>query len=292
MAAARAVLHWIESLSTVVPGLVPGTHEHPCDTVRFNLLAFDAMDSHGWIRSPWLRKLDRMITAALAAKLTIILDEHDSRPCDTDVARCARKLSAVWKTLGSRYSRLSNRVLFEIFNEPQGAMDPAHWNGTVRSMLAVIRQTSPTRNVVVDSAAKAEVEMLPALDLPADDRHIIASFHYYRPGTFTHQGAPWRPPTPTGITWGKAADLALLQKDFDSAKAWSTTNNRPIFLGEFGTIEYAPMESRARYTAAVARAAEARGFAWTSWQFDNHFRVFKIERNAWIEPLLRALVPQ
>ncbi len=267
-------------------------HDAGFDTVRFNLLPFEAMDAKGRIRPSWLRTLDRMIAAALAQNMTVILDEHDFHPCDTDVAACTAKLSAVWSTLAARYKGLPNKVLFEIFNEPQGAMDGADWNATLRTILTVIRKSCPTRNVVVDTVAKAHVEMLSVLDLPKNDNHLIASFHYYGPGKFTHQGADWRPPTPTGISWGTSADQAVVRHDFDSAKAWSVVNNRPIFLGEFGTIENAPMESRVSYTSTIARAAEARSFAWAYWQFDGHFRVYDVQRNDWIKPILHALIPQ
>jgi endoglucanase len=46
-----------------------------------------------------------------------------------------------------------------------------------------------------------------------------------------------------------------------------------------------------RWTAAIARAAEARGWAWTYWQFDSDFVVYDIEKGRWVEPILRALIP-
>jgi endoglucanase len=51
------------------------------------------------------------------------------------------------------------------------------------------------------------------------------------------------------------------------------------------------MDSRARWTAAIARAAEARGWSWAYWQFDSDFIVYDVQRNAWVEPILHALIP-
>jgi endoglucanase len=51
------------------------------------------------------------------------------------------------------------------------------------------------------------------------------------------------------------------------------------------------MDSRARYTAAVARAAEGLGWSWAYWQFDSDFVVYDIEKDAWVEPIRKALVP-
>ena len=47
-----------------------------------------------------------------------------------------------------------------------------------------------------------------------------------------------------------------------------------------------------KYTAAVARAAEKRGWAFGYWQFDSNFVVYDVDEGAWNEPIYRALVPQ
>ena len=64
-----------------------------------------------------------------------------------------------------------------------------------------------------------------------------------------------------------------------------------MHLGEFGAYDKAPMDSRARYTAAVARAAERLGWSWAYWQFDSDFVVYDIDKDAWVEPLRKALIP-
>jgi endoglucanase len=46
-----------------------------------------------------------------------------------------------------------------------------------------------------------------------------------------------------------------------------------------------------RWTAAAARTAEANGIPWAYWQFDNNFNVYDIDKDAWIEPILNALIP-
>ena len=58
-----------------------------------------------------------------------------------------------------------------------------------------------------------------------------------------------------------------------------------MLLGEFGAYDKADMDSRARYTAAVARAAERLGWSWAYWQFDSDFVVYDIGKDAWVEPL-------
>ncbi len=50
------------------------------------------------------------------------------------------------------------------------------------------------------------------------------------------------------------------------------------------------MESRALYTAFVAHTAEKFGFSWAYWQFDSDFIVYDIKKEAWVTPILNALV--
>jgi endoglucanase len=51
------------------------------------------------------------------------------------------------------------------------------------------------------------------------------------------------------------------------------------------------MDSRARYTAFMARQAEEFGWSWGYWQFDSDFILFDIGKDAWVDPLLKALIP-
>ena len=66
----------------------------------------------------------------------------------------------------------------------------------------------------------------------------------------------------------------------------------PILLGEFGAYGAGDMASRARYTAHVARTAESHGWAWAYWQFDSDFIVYDVDRDEWVEPIWKALVPR
>jgi len=42
----------------------------------------------------------------------------------------------------------------------------------------------------------------------------------------------------------------------------------------------------------VARAAEARGFGWSYWQFDSDFVLWDMKADGWVKPIHGALVPE
>jgi len=110
---------------------------------------------------------------------------------------------------------------------------------------------------------------------------------------FTHQGASWtNQRDKVGISWGTDAEKNAVRADFEKVNAWARKNNRPIFLGEFGAYDRAPMESRVRYTDFVARTAESFGWSWAYWQFDSDFILWDMKKDTWVEPILKALIPE
>lgn len=262
------------------------------DTVRVNLQAFAHIDAQDRLDPAWLATLDTVVKEALATRLTVILDEHDFNACEEDLAACKPRLTAFWKQLAERYKATPDQVVFELLNEPNRRMDDV-WNAWIPDLLATIRATNPTRNVIVGPTNWNSLHRLADLKLPQADRHLIVTFHYYDPFPFTHQGASWATPTPPlGTTWGTPDDHARIDKDFDTVAAWAKAEGRPVLLGEFGAYDKGPMDSRIAYTQAVARAAEAHGFGWAYWQLDSDFIVYDIKADAWVAPIHDALIPK
>jgi endoglucanase len=265
------------------------------DFVRVNLLVFDRLDTQGRIDPQWLSRLDWVVENARKAGLGVILDEHDFGACAKDVAMCRVKLSAVWRQLAGRYSAEPPTVAFELLNEPHGALDAETWNAMIPELLAIVRKENPTRTVIVGPVKWNAPSMLDKLRLPANDRHILVTVHYYGPYRFTHQGAPWsRIKDLRGVTWGSAADRKAIGDHFDAVGTWARKNRRPMLVGEFGAYDKSgvPVAMRADYIATIACEAERHGFGWAYWQFDGNFIAWDMKRDTWVEPIKDALIPR
>jgi endoglucanase len=262
-------------------------------TLRLNLQAFPHMNARNELDPQWLKTLDWVVSEATGQAMVVIIDEHDYESCAQDAIQCRIKLTAFWQQIAHHFRDAPDSVLFELLNEPNGQLTPVLWNAYALKLLSVVRQENPTRNVIIGPAFSNSFRHLQELSLPAQDRHIIVTIHYYEPITFTHQGAPWVPggAPPTGVTWGSETDRQTLATNFETVQKWSKANNRPIFLGEFGVYEKADLKSRVAYITAVARAAEARSWSWAYWQFDNNFAVYDMKTDHWIQPILDALHP-
>ena len=265
------------------------------NSVRINLAPFRQMNAtNNWVvGSSWFQVLDWAVARAQQQGLAVILDLHEYGAMGNDPQGNKAKFLAFWQQLSAHCQNAPSSVFFEVLNEPSRKLTPELWNQYLREGLAVIRQKNPTRTVIAGPAFWNSIDHLPQLELPENDRHLIVTVHYYKPMEFTHQGAAWtNQRDKLGVDWlGSPPELAVIDHDFDKAAAWAKEHNRPLFLGEFGAYDKGPMESRARYTAAVARAAEKRGWSWAYWQFDSDFILYDIPKDSWVEPIRRALIP-
>lgn len=263
--------------------------------VRVNLHPFRHMQANkDWaLKAAWWNTLDWVLREATAQKLAVVLDCHEFTAMAEDPAERRGQFFSFWRQLADHCKDAPDSVLFELLNEPHGKLTPPLWNEYLREGLAIVREKNPTRTVVVGPAFWNSVDHLDELDLPENDRNLIVSVHYYKPMEFTHQGAPWsNQKDKSGIAWPRdEAERAAVSNDFAKVAVWAQAHNRPINLGEFGAYDKAPMESRVRYAAFVARTAEAHGWSWAWWQFDSDFILYDIDKDAWTEPILRALVP-
>jgi endoglucanase len=241
----------------------------------------------------FFKRVDWAVAQAFANNLAIVVNMHHYEEMALDPAGNQARFLAIWQQIAEHYQAYPNALMFEPMNEPNGLLNAKHWNDLVAAVLPVIRATNPTRNLVIGPAEWNGMRALQDLKLPADDQHIIVTFHYYNPFQFTHQGAEWAAGSESwlGTKWGSNAEKQSVEFDFNVVAQWAKDNNRPIFLGEFGAYSKADMDSRARWTAAVAREAEAHNFSWGYWEFCAGFGVYDPATGQWREPLVQALLP-
>jgi endoglucanase len=245
------------------------------------------------IEPAFFERVDHVLDQALKNGLVAIVNVHHYDEVYPDPERHMPRLVAIWKQIAERYHDRPPTVLFELLNEPNAKLDAQRWNAAIPKLLAVIRPQNPHRGVIVGPASWNNVNALSELKLPADDQWLIATFHYYEPFQFTHQGASWAKGSKEwlGRKWtGSPAELKRLRQDFDIAEAWGKKNHRPIFLGEFGAYSAADMQSRAQWTRAIVREATKRGFSFAYWEFGSGFGAYDPSAKEWREPLLKALV--
>jgi endoglucanase len=170
-------------------------------------------------------------------------------------------------------------------------MTAGEWNRLLAEALEVVGRSNPDRVVVAEPAALNTIDALADLDLPGDDRLIVA-IHYYEPFAFTHHGAPWCPGAERrmGRRWGSLADRDAVRADLERLAAWVAGRDLRVFIGEFGAYERADQADRVAWTTHVRTVAEQLDMAWCYWDFATDFGAYDSATDTWRQPLRAALL--
>lgn len=262
------------------------------DHVRVNVFGLKYLNRSNVLDPKILSTLDHIFDLAEANGLWVVLDQHDNSLCQSSPEKCKEPTLTFWRQISARFARARPKVVYEILNEPGGAMTHEQWNDLLRAALALVRRSEPGRIIIVPALNVPEEDAVEKLDIPADDRRLIVTVHYYDPHRFTHQGAPWNSALANvhNVTWGGEAARRKVEEDFEIIARWANAERRPVYLGEFGVLGTAPAISRAAWTRHVARTAEALGWGWAYWQFDHDFALVDPVTREWNRPLLDALM--
>jgi len=241
------------------------------------------------IDKEFLNRVKHVVDEALENNLIVIINTHHFEEMYQSPQDHKEELIEIWRQIADAFKDYSDSLYFEIFNEPAQNLTSELWNEIYPEVLDVIRKTNPNRVVIIDVPNWSNYSAIDELKLVRDE-HIIVSFHYYEPFTFTHQGAEWvNPQLPVGVEWrGSDFEVEQINVHFKHVSDWAKKNNVPIFLGEFGAYSKADMKSRVLWTEAVRKTAEKFGFSTAYWEFCSGFGLYDSSTSQWNEPLTSA----
>lgn len=239
-------------------------------------------------------RVDWVINNCLKRRLIPIVNIHHYGEIMKDPNGHRERFLSLWRQIATHYKDYPAALSFELLNEPTGNFSADQWNRMLAEAIAVVRETNPTRKIVVGPADWNSLRKIDQLELPEDDRNLVVTFHYYEPFHFTHQGAGWTGGNANawlGTRWtGTEAEKAAVRRDLDRAITWGVAHRRPIYMGEFGAYSKADMDSRARWTRFIADEAIKRKISFAYWEFCSGFGCYDPSKGQWIEPLSNALL--
>ncbi len=162
--------------------------------------------NHALTKSPYtidptfFARIDWAVKNATTRGLAIVINIHHYDEILEKPNEHKERLLALWTQIAERYKNQSDKVFFEILNEPNSKLEPL-WNEYQNQAITTIRKSNPTRALIVGGIGWNSVAGLEKLLLP-NDPNLIGTFHFYAPFGFTHQGAEWVSPSPAiGVTW-------------------------------------------------------------------------------------------
>ena len=201
---------------------------------------------------------------------------------------------ALWSKIAKAFGDDTDTVALELLNEVVliGVADA--WNKVVEKVIDVIRKEAPRSWIVVGGVCYNSITTIKLLDPPKDDR-IVYNFHCYEPIIFTHQGAYWVKGMPADFriaypesletyreqSMKYARDLVgalfeegvtkigpeyfetLLEPAVKAAEDFGV----PLYCGEYGVIELAPMDSTLRWFHEIHEAFDKFGIGRAIWNY-------------------------
>jgi aryl-phospho-beta-D-glucosidase BglC (GH1 family) len=245
------------------------------------------------INPDFLDRIQEVVDTALSNGLHIIVNMHHHEALYDDPAGQKDRFLSQWDQIANHFQDYPDSVLFEVMNEPHGNLTPELWNEYFADALTMIRNTNPTRMVLMGTAEYGGLGGVVHLQIP-DDEYLILTVHYYNPFNFTHQGADWVGPQSEewlGTEWHDTeADRESITSDFAYAVQYSETNHIPLHVGEFGAYEEADLDSRTRWTNFLARWFEEQDLSWAYWEFRAGFGIYNPDTKQYLTPLVDALL--
>jgi len=262
----------------------------------------------------YLDRLEQVIGWGLTQNLVIVLDFHgatlksefiytfdeseDEYTDPTSAKRAAdlSKFFSIWEQIANRFKGYSDDLVFEVINEPYFHISASEMDDINNEVISIVRSSggnNVTRKVIITGGTKTSYEAITTIDpqIFSSDNYLIATFHYYRPFSFT-KSSDFR----YNInSWGSQSDKNNVDNEFTFVKNWANSFNPPVavYLGEFGadniygysyktgdlhlvTANNPPNgtgyadggpdpNSRVKFHGYVANAAIDRGFSFSAW---------------------------
>ena len=261
------------------------------DTVRIPVRwsAYTSGAPNYKINERFFKRVSDVINQGLANDLQVVLNIHHFEELNEAPEENFTKFIALWAQIAERYKDLPDTVYFEVINEPNGAFKGDIMRKIITQGFKKIRETNPTRIVILGGEDWSGIESLPSI--PAiEDPNQVYTFHYYDPFPFTHQKASWTDLKNSGtVTWGSSQDKAELKAAAKYAAKVQRETGIPVFLGEFGAYEKAPYRDVVDYTRETRKAFEKAGISWCVWNFTATFPLSDTETKSWDANKLAAL---
>jgi endoglucanase len=261
-------------------------------TVRIpvNWSAHAQQESPYAIDPAFLERVRHVVDLMGRAGLNVILDLHAEAALMSDPMREQPRFIAIWDQIGRSFAAAPPSVWLELLNEPHGDLTATNLWALLAPALATVRGSNPTRPVLIDGPDWGSLKGLEALQL-SDDPFLVPTFHYYEPFDFTHQGATWvEHPPAFGRSYGTLADIARLQQDLESVKAYMRRTGRAPVMGEFGAQDdpRVPLSQRLLYYRTISAAFASVGVQSCAWGYRQGFRLRS--GDGWLPGALDALV--
>ena len=247
----------------VTKELVTDIIETGFNTIRIGVnwsKAIDKNDPGLKMREDWINRVQEVVDYAYDEGVYVIINCHHEEdwliPDDEHKETAIRMLTRIWTNVSERFKEYDHHLIFETMNETRLVGTEYEWNeGTkeARDIINlyhkvcydIIRSSgglNATRPLLMNTyGARAGAVALAELEIPNDDDRVILGVHAYSPYEFCMV------PDETA-NWGTEEEKKALVDLLDSLSEVAKHKNRPLLIGEYGTVNKENEDVRALYT--------------------------------------------
>ncbi|PIQ11510.1 MAG: hypothetical protein COW71_00455 [Ignavibacteriales bacterium CG18_big_fil_WC_8_21_14_2_50_31_20] len=224
------------------------------------------------INETWFSRVEQIIDWGLKRDLYIIVNAHHEDWLKQNYSNATYKarFDSIWSQVATRFKDKSEKLFFEIINEPFG-MTTAEVDDLNSRLIPIIRKTNPTRILIYSGNDYTGSSQMMSASIP-NDKYIMAYFHSYDPWSFAGEG--------TG-TWGTVVDRNALQAQFQSVYQWSAINNIPVMISEFGAVKACDYNSRMYHYSSYVEESLSKGIAFQVWDDGGNFGIYERDTRKW-----------
>lgn len=239
------------------------------------------------ISDEWLDIVEQNVDWALERGFYVIINCHHSDPIKEDYEANKAKWDSIWVQISERFQHKSEKLFFEILNEPRTHTHTGLTMNEINEMneriLGIIRKTNPTRIVIyAGNGWSSAIDLMnDTLRIPDPaDPYLMGTYHSYDPYEFGLEGRG---------TWGSEYEKIYVANTFKNVSKWSKKKGIPVLLGEFGSTYVnddggeSDLNSRYRHYACYVENAIKNNIAFTVWDDNGWFQVYRREEREWKE---------
>lgn len=244
------------------------------------------LDYDGRLNESAIRNLDTVLNLALESDLTVILDLHGwSEFTKNPDAQNIERLISIWEHVAERYADYSEKLWFEILNEPNndsGKMSDARWNYIQLSTVAAIRNIDEDRVIVLSPMNYNSAYKLSSMRVKRSDEHIVVDVHNYEPMEFTHQGAEWMDETYQKEVPFSQDMLNNFEQALTEAEKYQKKKGIKVIVGEFGVYEkQVPEEEVSQFLSGAVNLMQKHNLSWCYWEYNAGFGAYDYAKKEW-----------
>jgi len=244
------------------------------------------------IEPNYLTDVKRVVDYGFQNKMHVIINVHHDndwvKPSVSEAQNTKDRLGSLWTQVATHFKKYNDSLVFETLNEPrlegiaeewiggtpQGRQFINDFNKTAVDAIRATGENNEKRHIMIPTWAASTVPIaMEDLVIPNNDPKIIISLHNYFPWQFAGEAQ---------ISWGSDQDKMELEAELDKIRQkWIVEEGRPVILGEWGSIEANPLQSRVEYAAFYAKQAAERGLLTIVWDDGGMFKMFNRHSLTW-----------